>query len=443
MKKVEKYLFLALIILLFQIIAPLNLDEIWNYGFVHNLVTGLVPYKNFNMVIPPFSLFLFYLPLKILGSNLLGMHITNTVLILFTFYLLEKEENKGYFMIFFFFLFWYCIFPGYNSLQLMMVIFLIELEKKEKRKEYGIGVLLACILLTKQSVGVCVLLASIPYYRKEKEVLKKRAIGFMIPMILFLLYLLFTNSFYEFLDLCVFGLLDFGTNNHSSLNSVHLLFIVFLIGNSYLIYKKKEKIEYWYLLAFLSIVIPIFDRGHLLYYLLLFGLTVLYPILTKKEKLKKINWKFITIFSIIVMFLLTCLKMNVINGIKNYPNSLNHFEYKYISKEREEVSKNIMNLYREYKSKNKNVILLSRSSYFYKLLLEEKITYYDLINKGNWGYHGSKKLEEKLKEEKDAVVLLQVSSFTRKDQTDTTAMDYVRKNCTKEKEIEDFEIYHC
>lgn len=135
--------------------------------------------------------------------------------------------------------------------------------------------------------------------------------------------------------------------------------------------------------------------------------------------------------------------MNVINGIKNYPNSLNHFEYKFISKEREVVSKNIMNLYREYKSKNKNVILLSRSSYFYKLLLEEKVTYYDLINRGNWGYHGSKKLEEKLKKEKDAVVLLQVSSFTRKDQTDTTAMDYVRKNCTKEKEIEDFEIYHC
>ena len=64
MKRVGKYLFLALIILLFQIIAPLNLDEIWNYGFVHNLVTGLEPYKDFNMVIPPFSLFLFYLPLK-------------------------------------------------------------------------------------------------------------------------------------------------------------------------------------------------------------------------------------------------------------------------------------------------------------------------------------------------------------------------------------------
>lgn len=31
----------------------LTIDEIWNYGFSYNIATGLIPYKDFNMVITP------------------------------------------------------------------------------------------------------------------------------------------------------------------------------------------------------------------------------------------------------------------------------------------------------------------------------------------------------------------------------------------------------
>ena len=30
-----------------------NLDELWNYNFARNIADGLLPYKDFNMVITP------------------------------------------------------------------------------------------------------------------------------------------------------------------------------------------------------------------------------------------------------------------------------------------------------------------------------------------------------------------------------------------------------
>ena len=35
------------------IVQPISLDEIWNYGFSYNIYNGLVPYKDFNMVMTP------------------------------------------------------------------------------------------------------------------------------------------------------------------------------------------------------------------------------------------------------------------------------------------------------------------------------------------------------------------------------------------------------
>ena len=59
----KKNIFLAIalffIFLIWNLIlVPVNLDEIWNYGFSHNIYSGLVPYRDFNMIITPFYNFL-------------------------------------------------------------------------------------------------------------------------------------------------------------------------------------------------------------------------------------------------------------------------------------------------------------------------------------------------------------------------------------------------
>ena len=53
-------------------------DEIWNYGFSYNIASGLIPYKDFNMIITPFYPFLGSLFLIFLGKNLVVFHIFNT-----------------------------------------------------------------------------------------------------------------------------------------------------------------------------------------------------------------------------------------------------------------------------------------------------------------------------------------------------------------------------
>ena len=69
MKKIIKYLLLFIIILIFLNIIPFDLDEIWNYGFAHSIYQGLIPYKDFNMVVTPFFPFFLSLFLFIFGSN--------------------------------------------------------------------------------------------------------------------------------------------------------------------------------------------------------------------------------------------------------------------------------------------------------------------------------------------------------------------------------------
>ena len=50
-KKVLLYLTLFCIFLVWNLLlVPLNLDEVWNYGFAHNIYSGLIPYKDFNMI---------------------------------------------------------------------------------------------------------------------------------------------------------------------------------------------------------------------------------------------------------------------------------------------------------------------------------------------------------------------------------------------------------
>ena len=86
-KKYFKYVFTFVMTLLFLNFIPFDLDEIWNYGFMHSIYSGLIPYKDFNMVITPFFPMLFSLPFFIFGSNLLVVNICQSLLITFVYFL--------------------------------------------------------------------------------------------------------------------------------------------------------------------------------------------------------------------------------------------------------------------------------------------------------------------------------------------------------------------
>jgi len=97
------------------------------------------------------------------------------------------------------------------------------------------------------------------FYKRYKKIIK-RGIGFLIPNIILLGYLLITNTLYEFIDYCFLGLSSFAKEN--ILISIFLILkfmaIIYLIYN----YHKKKDIELLYLLFFQIMAYPLFDLYH-------------------------------------------------------------------------------------------------------------------------------------------------------------------------------------
>ena len=80
-------------------ISDFTPDEIWNYGFSYNIASGLIPYKDFNMVVGPLYNFIMAPPLILFKNNLLAFHITNNILISAFLVLLYKNIKLNYIII--------------------------------------------------------------------------------------------------------------------------------------------------------------------------------------------------------------------------------------------------------------------------------------------------------------------------------------------------------
>ena len=116
-----------------------DLDEIWNYNFANCITKGLVPYRDFNIVITPLLPIIEGIILKILPNELIIMRILAVILassILFMLYkiLQTLKTNKslnilavltiGYLL-----KNYYCI--DYNFFVLFLTLIIIYLEMKK------------------------------------------------------------------------------------------------------------------------------------------------------------------------------------------------------------------------------------------------------------------------------------------------------------------------
>ena len=330
-----KYVFVFVAAVIFLNFIPFDLDEIWNYGFMHNMYEGLVPYKDFNMVITPFFPFLFSLPFYIFGSNLLVVNVCQSILITAVFILLEKLFGKtAYLLLIILFFNYDMIYASYNFFAFFLFLLLLWMEKKEVN-DYLIGVVIGFAVLTKQSIGGCLALVSLFYLFKDYRKFFKRVGGALIPTFVFIIYIFIGNCYKEFWDLCIMGMFDFGKQNYIGSTWVIIVFVLCLGFIIYKIVKDKKNINNYYILAFSSITIPMFDYFHFKYFLL--GLLFL---VLGKVNLKKLNLDLLMYGCIGGIVLVNLLVTFQDKGV--YPNNINHFEYRYISnkhiKETKEVS---------------------------------------------------------------------------------------------------------
>ena len=434
LKVIIKYVLLFFIFLISTlIISPINQDEVWNYGFSYNIYKGLVPYRDFNMVLTPFYPMFMSLFLHIFGKGILSIHIANAGILSFCSYLLFKMYDKKAHLIIILFFISFFNFPNYNYFLAVLTIILIYLEKMQDNKKYTdyiIGIILGCLILTKQTVGACVLIGSL-LCESDKSKIIMRILGCSIPIIIFIIYLLTTNSYRQFLDLCVFGLLDFSKNSQG-FNGYTVVTILLLLFNLYVIVKEKNKIAY-YPLFFASITIPICDLFHLSAYLI-----VLSNIIVPKIKKDYINYKMLFVSLLVIESILT-FSANYSGKKSIYPNDLNNFNYRYISRNNYDFTKKIL----KYMDKSdKEIVLLDANAYYFKLIQDKKIGYIDLINYGNWGYEGSNKLIKYLKKYKDTYFIINREDYKNSSQIDKNALKYVSSHGKKIKEIGCYDIYY-
>ncbi len=432
-KKIILSCFFLFILFLFWnlIVQRVVLDEVWNYGFSVSMYKGLLPYRDFNMVITPFFNFLFSIPFHLFGSNILVFHIEQALMLaIMSFFLFKLLDKKAWLVIMILFFPMSIIYPSYNCFCLFLTIFLIYLEKNNKN-DYLIGLLIGLAILSKQSVGLCLVLPSLFYINKKEKIIK-HLIGMIIPIFVFIIYLVTTNTFNNFFDLCVLGLFDFADKNKRPVTLSLLMLVPSIVGVIYLIYKDKRNICNYYALAFCSMALPLLDFFHCQFVFLIF-LTVL---LMRFDNIK-LNIKLFS-FSIILF----CIIMNFSVQIKDgfiYPNNINHFEYRYINKNDSKIC-NEMNTFIN-KHKDSKIVILSADAYLYKLSNDIDLNYLDLINTGNWGYNGSEKLLNEIKKNKDALYLVNDDEVKSNNQTDKKALKYVINNSKKIGNVYHFSVY--
>lgn len=433
-KKVIKYVFVFICSLVFLNFIPFDLDEIWNYGFMHSMYSGLVPYRDFNMVVTPFFPLLFSLPFHLFGSNLLVVNVCQSLLIVLTYVLLEKLiGDKANILLLLMFFNYDMMYASYNYFIFFLFLSLLYLEKN-KSNDYVIGIAIGLAVLTKQSVGGLLAIVSLYYVFKEKDFKKlvKRVIGAMLPVGLFLIYLAVTGAFADFVNLCILGLFDFGTNNYVGVRALVLGYILLIGVVIYFIVKRRNSIDKYYVLAFSTIAIPMFDYFHIKFFVL-----ALLILVVEKINIKKINLNLLLYGSMIGIVFINLIVS--VDGDMVYPNSIKHFEYRYISSKHIKETQLVSEKLKDYS--DRELLLLFEQSYYYKISNDFPINHFDLINTGNWGYKGSEKLLKELKKKKDAVFVINRLSYEGTRQTDKTALNYVLKNCKKIDEIYGFEFY--
>ena len=415
-------------------------DLIYNYGFSYAIAKGEIPYLDFNMIVTPFSSFLYTIPLKIFGTHLIVLNLFQALLCAIMFYLLFKMFDKKAYLLLIASTIMLPIplptvfFEGYNFILLFELVLLLYLEKI-KANDYVIGLVLGLSFLTKQTVGLCLCLPTLYYLFKDYKKVLKRIGGFFIPIIIFIIYLLITNSFNNFIDQCFLGMFDFTNKNCSKFTWYLVLSILLVIINIYLIIKDKKNINNYYVLAFVSIVLPLIDYSHVALYL--FAIIMLLCVFYKESKSIHINTLIVCSLLPIIWFLFF-FEFKMPNFVSD-----NHFEG-YIINKKKKINNDLVSSYIK-KNNDKRIILLNEWAYYIKIINDLDIECYDLINMGNNGYNSTDKIINKINKEEDAYFIINMNEYNLKNsgqQIDKEVLKYVIDNYKKVDNFGNYVIYY-
>ena len=377
--KFKRILFFILVFLITLLISlfinRIIHDEVWNYGFGYNISKGLIPYKDFNMVIPPLFHFIEVIFIKIFGNYLYSVNILNSLLITGITLMIYKRIKLKSLMVYPI-LVCYTI-PSYNTLCLFFLFLILFMVKDS---DILIGLIIGLTFITKQTIGLCLVVPYLYYSRKRV----KGIILFLLPMLVLSIYLIYNNIFYNFLDYCFFSMFDFASKN-SNFSYLFIVEVIICIGILIYLIKNKFKEKNWfYILAFQIMAFPLSD----LYHFIIAVIPIfVYLFVILDNKYFRIG---VSIFLYYIFMMFNFNNISNINIIKDdnfmYLRNYDSANYYVIKTEGELFGRD----------KTKYKFIISPEAYLFKLYSNTLINNYDLLMNGNMGYDGSSKTLDRI-----------------------------------------------
>lgn len=432
MKKLYRFLFVAFLIFCYSYFGyTLYLDEIWNYGFAYNIVNGLVPYRDFNMIVTPLYAFLSSIFIKVFGHHLWGLHIFNAIIISVMIFIMKSCIGKKVLIIIPVLLLY--IVPSYNLFSLFLMVILLKVcEFDFKYKDFVLGLLCGLLFLTKQTVGICMFIPLMIYSKNRKN----SFYGYLIPIVLFFSYLLVNGALYQFVDYCFLGMFDFSNGNAMYRFLPFEIIVCFCLF--YLLLKKKFKCEkVFYILMYQIITIPICDD----YHFMMGHLLILYWCF-ENIKFNKYRYKY---FFIVSLFCLVYWNY-VFHANTNYTLYMDDNSYLY-GRVSNGIDNNIYIMSKYLKDKSDyydNIYIFTQISYMIKLNMDMPLNKFDLINDGNMGYNGSSRYVREINDtciKESCLFILRKDEKEKRNQTNTDILDFVSEEYNKCDEVENFILY--
>lgn len=503
-KLLEISFYVVIFIIVFSSIlqkSVVSLDELWNFNTARAIMHGLIPYKEISMITTPFLPFISSIILKIFGDELLVFRIIAALLMTTIFYLAYKLSSKlsnskvvGVIASLFLAYLYrneYAIDYNYFVLMLMMIIEILQIKKMESDEEKNIydaiiGITLGIAICTKQTIGIVITATTILselMLVQDKETFKKyikqtatKIIGIISVCAIFVIYLLVTNSFTDFIDYAILGIKSF-TNKVSYFKLFNLknkeivalakvmpvvlpltMLMIFYGKISQLADQDKNYPFMKYMVVFISslgmliTLYPIADEIHFMISIML--ILIIYTsftlgLINENVELDKSNIsKFFlyTMYAYMILFLTYKLGVITYKKIDTYINeekteTLAHIKYIPMTQEKIEYYEKLINYIEDARNSGYTVHILDADAVAVSILTDNYSKNYDMLLKGNIGVNGEKQIIEDIQNRTNTIYLLKNNESQLNWQSVTDVINYAKENLNKIDEIENYDVY--
>lgn len=478
----KELIFIGLIIIcsfFSELAEPINnLDEIWQYSFARNIANGKTPYSDFNIIVTPFFSFLGSLFIRIFSDEMVVMRIYTSIvlslIVVLAYYIFKKlniDNLACAIYTFLLFILFSNLVIDYNCFILLLCEITILLEIKSIGKPLNIrneilkSIIVGLSIITKQTMGTLLCIVYVLYkiiYVKDKIEMKEfikvavyRATGILVPVIIFIIYLIATNSFSDFINYCILGISEFSNNisYFELFKGVSFLCLLAIIVPANLVYslvkiqklsKEESVLTVFSAIMFIGIY-PIADETHFIIYAFLGIIQILYKLYYKLlvETLEDNKQRKLLHLCLQVSFGLYVVA-NLINVESLSKTSsfskLNHYSYCLIS---ESLEQDICNVDKFIEQKGKDdiaVLILDSSASVYMIPLDKYNKNYDLFMKGNFGKNGETNLISDIKDKEETEILV-LNNEMFNWQTPIEVVEYVLNAYEKTGNIGRFNVY--